>query len=273
MTHHERFIRTSITTILDEAAVAVSCINASIEACKICEYFMQTVFLKMTGFQEQKMKCVCWDMATDDYEYRYERFRRKPLGECSSYDEKCTVYKDVVNCIKKKNLFANYCTDLQALPLKAKVTDALEKFHDAIKPLGWLERQYMYFRDVFLARKDCCFLDRNLSKYFANCENCPEHDDEKKEVAKRHKAGAAQKKKCTLGSLVKVYEENVYGFRNACAHNTQAYKATSFTLEDALREGQTNDNYFVRFALLVAIDEITIAAFKIWADSANAKNK
>ena len=40
-------------------------------------------------------------MACRDYEYRYERYERKPYGECSSYDDKCMVYNDLLNEIKK----------------------------------------------------------------------------------------------------------------------------------------------------------------------------
>jgi hypothetical protein len=63
---------------------------------------MQSVFLKMTGFQEQKMKCIYWEMATNDYEYRYE-FTKNPLGECSSYTDKNIIYQQLVTQIQKYN--------------------------------------------------------------------------------------------------------------------------------------------------------------------------
>jgi hypothetical protein len=55
----------------------------------------------MTGFQEQKMKCIMWELATNDYDYRYKRYTQTPLGECSSYKEKKDVYKDLLELIKR----------------------------------------------------------------------------------------------------------------------------------------------------------------------------
>jgi len=34
----------------------------------------------MTGFQEQKLKCIVWELATDDYEYRYHKLTDKLGG-------------------------------------------------------------------------------------------------------------------------------------------------------------------------------------------------
>ena len=63
-------------------------IGNGIETYPLGDYIMQSVFLKMTGFQEQKMKCICWELASNDYEYRYYRFTQNKLGECSNYKEK-----------------------------------------------------------------------------------------------------------------------------------------------------------------------------------------
>ena len=48
------------------------------------DYVLQTTFLKMTGSQEQKLKCIQWELATDDYEYRYD-ILSKSIGELSNY--------------------------------------------------------------------------------------------------------------------------------------------------------------------------------------------
>ena len=64
---------------------------------------MQSVFLKMAGAQEQKMKCICWELATEDYEYRYKRYNGKwDLGECSNYEAKKIVYQDLIEQINKQ---------------------------------------------------------------------------------------------------------------------------------------------------------------------------
>ena len=100
---HTDFILSPITDILKDVVSASSGIGNGIETYPLCDYVMQSVLLKMTGFQEQKMKCICWEMATVDYEYRYD-FTKKPLGECSSYSEKQNIYKDLINQIEKYGL-------------------------------------------------------------------------------------------------------------------------------------------------------------------------
>ena len=98
--NHNSFILTPITKILEEAISATAGIGDGIETYVLYDYVMQSVFLKMTGAQEQKMKCICWELATNDYGYRYDRYTKNPLGECSKYSEKFQVYKDLIQQIK-----------------------------------------------------------------------------------------------------------------------------------------------------------------------------
>jgi len=86
--NHNSFILTSITKILEEAISTTIGIGDGIETYALYDYVMQSVFLKMTGAQEQKMKCICWELATNNYGYRYDRYTKNPIGGCSQYKEK-----------------------------------------------------------------------------------------------------------------------------------------------------------------------------------------
>ena len=99
--NHIPFILKSETEIIKDAFRSLDATNGGIETYPICDYLLHSLFLRLTGAQEQKIKCICWEMACRDYEYRYERYERKPYGECSSYDDKCMVYNDLLNEIKK----------------------------------------------------------------------------------------------------------------------------------------------------------------------------
>ena len=70
MSKHEAFILTPITSVLEEMTVAASGIDAGIETYPLWDYILQSTFTKMTGFQEQKMKCIDWELATNGYDYR-----------------------------------------------------------------------------------------------------------------------------------------------------------------------------------------------------------
>lgn len=97
---HSKFILTPIIDILQDAVNACAGIGNGVETQPLGEYVLQTTFLKMTGASEQKLKCICWEMATNDYDYRY-RYLKKNYGECSSYGDKSSIYKDIIERIGK----------------------------------------------------------------------------------------------------------------------------------------------------------------------------
>ena len=119
--NHNNFILSPIGEILKDMVSASSGVGNGIESFPLLDYIMQATFLKMTGAQEQKMKCIGWELATYDYEYRY-KFTQKPLGECSSYDEKEKIFNDIIYQIVKhgKKEFDIYSIDKQKLLTKTK---------------------------------------------------------------------------------------------------------------------------------------------------------
>ena len=87
MNQHKKFILTPITNILQQAIVATKNIGNGIETFPLADYVLQSVFIKMTGAQEQKMKCLMWEMAHNDFEFRYD-FLKESHGEYSNYHDK-----------------------------------------------------------------------------------------------------------------------------------------------------------------------------------------
>ena len=100
---HSDFILTPIKTILEEGVNACQSLPSGIESFPISEYHLQSLFLRMTGASEQKMKCIFWQMATDDSQYRYKYLNYQGNGECSTYASKNIVFKDLVAQIIKSN--------------------------------------------------------------------------------------------------------------------------------------------------------------------------
>ena len=58
MPKHSEFILTPIDEILSEAGTAIGNQPRGIENYPLKEYFLQSVFLRLTGAQEQKCKCI-----------------------------------------------------------------------------------------------------------------------------------------------------------------------------------------------------------------------
>jgi hypothetical protein len=228
MNSHKDFILSPITDILSNVVSANAGIGNGIETYPLGDYVMQSVFLKMTGFQEQKMKCICWELATYDYEYRYRRFTLKPLGECSSYDEKKIIYKDLIEQIKKHIPDFDVSASLDKELIKKTTFSEIKDIFSNTNFSTWSQKNFIEFTSNTTLIQ---------SNYFCNANNLLEN--------------VLQDKYLLL-----------YNHRNRCAHNTLSYQQNLPTLQTIINESYRYDNYFVRFALLILLDKIFIALFK-----------
>lgn len=245
---HTKFILTPIVEILKETATACRCIGIGIETQPLCEYIMQTTFLKMTGASEQKLKCICWEMATYDYDYRYQKLT-KPLGECSCYDEKKSVYNDMLYVIS--NLDPNYCFDsLFSNDAKNKICERIKE--NIIKVMSgtsienWESRCFLLYKNEPLK-----FLDSKLFSNKATDKNA------------KFPYGFFEK------DLKDYYESVVYRHRNRCAHNLKSYQNNLPTLKTLVKPNYEYENYFHMFSVLMLLDEIYITMYKEYLNLLN----
>jgi len=228
MGKHRDFILTPIAKILEELKAANSGIGDGIETYPLSEYIFQSAFLKMTGFQEQKLKCIVWDLATDDYVYRYKRFTSSPFGECSHYKEKKDIYKDLVDLITELEPGYKPYVDIDKVALEAEVIGEMKAIFGGTNLSTWAHDSYMAFeKDTavipaadFMTPKN--FLEPTLHEKF----------------------------------------ELLYRHRNRCAHNTLSYQENLPTLNTLLKVKPKDDNYFVRFTILVLIDKIYVRLYE-----------
>ncbi len=226
---HSDFILSPITDILKEVVSASAGIGSGIETFPLCDYVMQSVFLKMTGFQEQKMKCVCWEMATVDYEYRYY-FTKTPLGECSSYSEKQKIYRDLVNQIEKYGLdFSKIAIDKKSILTKT-IAVILDTFSNSNLSI-WAQKDFISFQTISKSIKDTHFVSEKGTLF-------------------------------SDATLKKMYGDHLYRQRNRIAHNTSSYQQNLPTLKTLMNKDYKYENYFVYFLILVLIDSIFIELYK-----------
>lgn len=227
MNNHTDFILSPITRILEDVATATAGIGSGIETYPIYDYIMQTLFLKMTGFQEQKMKCICWELATYDYEYRYEKYFKKSIGECSHYNDKKEIYKDLIAQIRKNSTDFDVSTHLDRDEILRETFTFLKDIFGKTNLSVWAQNSFIEFIN-----------DRTLirSTHFGSNDNLFEN---------------------TLQNLYK----QLYNHRNRCAHNTLSYQQNLPTLKTLVHDDYKHDNYFVRFSLLILIDKIFIRLY------------
>ena len=234
MNNHTEFILTPITNILNDVVTASAGIGNGIETFPLCDYVMQSVFIKMTGFQEQKMKCICWEMATNDYEYRYT-FTKNPLGECSNYKDKQTIYKDLIKQIKKYDSNFNVTNDINSATILTQTTaEITDRFYNSNLSI-WVQKSFNEYGTIW---------GSILHTYFANDET-------------NLFTGVANEI-----ALKTIYEDHLYKHRNRIAHNTLSYQQNLPTLKTLLDKDYKYENYFIYFSILVLIDNIFIELYK-----------
>ena len=226
---HTDFILSPITDILKDVVSASTGIGSGIETYPMCDYVMQSVFLKLTGFQEQKLKCVCWELATVNFEYRYD-YHTKPVGERSSYNDKQAIYKDLVEQIIKRSPNFNIQHDIDKNTILARTTNTIVNIFKETNLSIWSQKS---FNEYIIIWKDI------KKEYFAN-------DNSNLFTARQ------QEEIC----LQRIYRDYLYRNRNRIAHNTLSYQQNLPTLKTLVKNDYKYENYFIWFSTLVLIDEI-----------------
>lgn len=232
MNKHSKFILRPSDKILDDAASAINGITG-ITRVPLNEYFMQSVFLKLTGEQEQKMKCICWDLATDDYDYRYERYSKGwTLGECSRLEDKKTVYNDLYKRITGLSIDDTYRENI------INETDKMiSNFYSIAKLDIGNQRAYDDYQKLLQTIQPI-------------------------DLLKISKEGKVQ----LLSDKVKDMYDALYRHRNRCAHNTLSYQEHPFSFNKLSAKEYRFENYFLRFAILIMIDKMFVDAYKHYVD-------
>lgn len=247
MFENQQFILSSIKNILQEA-VAVSRFNCNgIESFPLQDYVLQSTFLKMTGYSEQKLKCICWDIASADYEFRYQVYQHWDFGECSNLNDKTKIYKKLVETIKKYD--GTFSANAYIKNLKGGTNLIIsESFEECKNILDNSSLRFFCERDFhnFSTDTDTFKVDQIICKYSRN-------------------------KTFIFDDTLKNIYENLYRQRNRCAHNLKSYQQNLPRITELLKKTRT-DNYFYYFTVLIILDKIFIALYKKLADLIKKNN-
>lgn len=227
------FITTSVYEILQQGIAASECLHyGGIESYPILEYLMQSVFLRMTGFEEQKLRNICWEVATVDLEYRYKTLQgHVSYGEFSTLDDKKSVYLLLRD--ESKKFGSDFSFDVQKTSILNKVkAEMVEAFNDSLITRSFPSGYHQY--EIFIKTWK--------NEHFANSNQI------------------------LAGQLEKVYDA-LYRQRNRCAHNTASYQQDMITLTEMQDKQMMNCNYFTYFAILLLLDKIFIESYRMFRDA------
>lgn len=227
MNPHRKFIETSITNILKEAVQAINTVGSGIETYPLLDYVMQSVFIKMTGAQEQKMKCIAWELATNDFAFRQD-FLKNFNVQFSEYKHKNMLYTELFEQINKvvKDFSLN-----EETRRNIRKSSRLKLILPESNLILWNNRDYTNYEEIWntisinhFAKQPTTLLETN--------------------------------------PLQKIYENHLYQNRNRIAHNTKSFQQNLPTLELLKSDDYQYENYFLWFSILILIDEIFMALYK-----------
>lgn len=218
---HITFIKSDLSDILSNVVQSTNLLGTGMEAFAVNNYILQSLLLQLTGAQEQKLKCICWELASNDLEYRYETYYQKRwnLGQCSKLEDKNTVYKALWDATGKN------------------------KFDESARIFNFLKDK-MY--SIFNASNIVSFHQQEWETYInfvANIKNI--------ESIVLNDRGQL----FTNEELRNLYEQ-LYRMRNQCAHNLQSFQFNLPSLRKLSDNSYTKyNNIFTFFLVLLLIDE------------------
>lgn len=226
---HTDFIISDIFDIIDDAIMSASTIGQNIAHYPLCEYLLQSVFLRLTGYQEQKLKCILWEIASDDFEFRYKYLNGSiSVGECSRLEDKDKVYAILKD--KKFPFPDENETNRQISEIRDNL---ISKFETTIFR-KWLPRDFSRFIDF---SKKIQYRDNG---YFTASGILGGDNDLKESF------------------------EKLYRHRNRCAHNLLSYQNNIPKLLDLAKDEDGSDNYFTRILLICMIDNVFTRMYKYY---------
>jgi hypothetical protein len=241
---HLTFIRTSLVKIVKDVVASAALLGDGMEFYAVQGYILQSLFLQLTGAQEQKMKCICWELATNDLKYRYERYYKGwSLNECSSLQSKNTVFKDLMKAIRvDEPSYLLYPDNTAKESLRDNVLQQIKDIFLETNIQGLHKKEFDFFCSTFSGISPSNIYPDKFQLIKTGDKEAPlaVHSDTE---------------------LYAVYHL-LYGYRNGCAHNASSYQLNLPAFKDLNNEVyQKYNNVFLFFAILLLIDEMFRKAF------------
>lgn len=223
------FIKTSIIEVLQEGIAAVDCMqDCGLDTFPMMQYVLQSLFLKMTGHGEQKLRFIIWEIASYDLEFRYNLLKGEcNFGEFSQLSDKKKVYAKLLKEVSTFGL-----TDVLTENIKNDIIQEVKDEMNATFEKSSIKNAYPDEYERFLA-----FISGWNTDSFAKSNEL------------------------LRDNLIPIYTEYIYKQRNCCAHNTLSYQQDFLSFEDMEKPYMIYANYFTSFAVLLLIDKVFVHLF------------
>lgn len=224
-TEYSRLILTPVISILEDGLSASIVVEDKIEFYPLSEYFFQTVFLKMTGFMEQKCKCITWDIATIDLSFRRKFLEDKARDGFSTFESKNFLYMALLQELKRMKISFPLTDEWK----RKNIEELNKKFKNFYEKSDFIYLNEKIFNDSEKLRK--CISIKNLgttNAFFADS---------------------------------KIYDLMI-DYRNKCAHNVHSYMKYLPTISMLQDPMYKYVNFFFFFYLIAITDDMFIKLYE-----------
>lgn len=247
---HSEFILKPLSKILFEFADIANPLNFGIEEHPLWDYLFMSLFLRLTGAQEQKCKCIAWELATINYEIRRKLFSSGNDLNCSTLKEKNTVFKYQVIGLQDfgVNVDAAFLDDVR-LESYDTAFAKVNIFFEHVESSGLHPRECEFSKDLFCKWNAC--KGAGVDKIFGKCDSCKE----------KRNCDARSLKAEKESGLEAIYSR-LYLHRNRCAHNVSSYQPNLPDLNKLVSPIYIYENYYTWFMVIMFIDELFINLYK-----------
>lgn len=292
-----KFILTPLVRILQDGLNASKGLGTGIETYPLSDYVMQSIFLKMTGAQEQKLKCICWELATNDFAFRRDYLDNVKLhyGEFSEYKHKNKVYCQLICEIQKisRGFKVETFKWMEAKDSETENTLLSQHIENKIKAVVNKESKNKNLSEENIqkiaegVRKECLDNREQTMIYALKEGMCKQVKKEMDSILSgtliakgfsrnfSHWRGKAETyfhedfgtKELLGNELKQLYSDDVILHRHRLAHNLTSFQHNLPTLDTLSSQEYTTHNYFYRFFLLALIDEIFMRLYSEYIKS------
>ena len=222
---NERFVDSDILTELEKALDAFDMLPSGIQSYTLCEYLLQSIFLQMSGHQEQKCKVMLWNIASVDLDCRYEILSGKlSINEASKFEDKEKVYKQLI----KSSAYLG-------LPIASLDEKKKEEMIESVKNR---------LNDILTNSIVGEWIPREISEFLSFGESL-----------KNHAAKYMDENGIFNGINIFIDAADMtWRHRNRCAHNLFSYQDNIPDFQERLNDKHNINNYPTRFFTLALID-------------------
>lgn len=228
------FIFSPLSDLLAESVDAIRVAEAGMMGYQMADWVMPTVFLRMTGAQEQKLMCIYWDLGSLDLDQRYQHYSGK-MGGMSCYDDKKKLCGELLSYIIRNNQSYNPVTDIDRQKLLDDTKSCIEAICGNSVMKDWYASDYKDFEEV-TAR----FKAEELVKWNIDKRKCSD---------------------LFSGELYSAFD-TLYNHRNRCAHNSSSYQMNLPKFDVMSGTYAVFENYFIRFYILILLDMLFVLLYR-----------